>query len=320
MNPRVNNVVGFGCGYVALAVAAELTQINAHFSATTRSLEKHVAYCRLGIESHHFDSSIESCPDRDAIETLLKSASHVLISIPPNEPDFEAALQHFGIAIGSSPNLKWVGYVSSAGVYGNRPGILINERISTEAAMPIDVQRVRAENAWLELWRSRGIPIHIFRLAAFYGPNRSPLDWVRAGRIQRVDVPGVIFSRVHIDDVAQTLVRSMLDPSPGSIYNVADDAPCSSTEVIAYACELLGVPIDPVQVRDVTALPPEMRPFFSESRSLSNAKMKNELGVILKYPDYRSGLRAIHASANDNLVLRPRATFDERIIRPTHAA
>ena len=152
-------------------------------------------------------------------------------------------------------------------------------------------RRELAEHQWLSLKEKYNLPVHIFRLAGIYGPGRSALDSVRAGISRRIDKPGHKFNRIHVDDIVQILLASMAQPNAGSIYNLADDRPAPSHEVIAYACSLLGLPIPPVIPFEQADLAPIALSFYKDNKHVLNNKIKQELGIALKYPDYQSGLR-----------------------------
>jgi nucleoside-diphosphate-sugar epimerase len=143
-------------------------------------------------------------------------------------------------------------------------------------------------------WLNSGLPAHIFRLAGIYGPGRSALDDVRAGTAKRINKPGQFFSRIHVEDIAQVLMASMNRPNPGAIYNVADDEPAPSHEVVAYACQLVGRETPPLVDHTQVQLSPMAQSFYADNKKVSNKKLKNELGVKLLYPTYREGLQACH--------------------------
>jgi nucleoside-diphosphate-sugar epimerase len=155
---------------------------------------------------------------------------------------------------------------------------------------------VAAETAWLDLWRGRGVPVHIFRLAGIYGPGRSPFDALRAGTAKRIAKPGHVFSRIHVDDLASVLIASIARPRAGAVYNVCDDVPASPAEVVAHAAQLLGVPPPPLVPFDEVSLSAMARSFYADNKRVSNALIKAELGVRLRYSDYRAGLAAILAA------------------------
>ena len=144
----------------------------------------------------------------------------------------------------------------------------------------------------MSLYKSSGLPVHIFRLAGIYGPGRSALDSARAGISRRIHKPGHAFSRIHVDDIVQVLMASMANPAPGAVYNVADDNPAPSCEVIEYACHLLGIAAPPLVPFEEADLAPINQSFYRENKRIRNDRLKNELGVNLFYPDFRAGLDA----------------------------
>jgi nucleoside-diphosphate-sugar epimerase len=194
------------------------------------------------------------------------------------------------------PSLAWVGYLSTTGVYGDRDGGWVDETSELRPSGARGRRRVAAETAWLDLWRDRGVPVHIFRLAGIYGPGRSPFDALRAGTAKRIVKPGQVFSRIHVDDLASVLLSSIARPRPGAVYNVCDDEPASPADVVAHAAQLLGAPPPPLVSFDEAALSPMARSFYADNKRVSNALIKTELGVRLRYPDYRAGLAAILAA------------------------
>jgi nucleoside-diphosphate-sugar epimerase len=144
-------------------------------------------------------------------------------------------------------------------------------------------------------WAATGLPVHVFRLAGIYGPGRSAFDRLRAGTAQRVTKRGQVFSRIHVDDVGQVLAASLARPNPGRVYNVADNEPAPPGDVIAFAAGLLGLPLPPEVPLEAAGLSPMARSFWDESKRVSNRRIREELAVELRYPDYRAGLRAILA-------------------------
>jgi nucleoside-diphosphate-sugar epimerase len=154
-------------------------------------------------------------------------------------------------------------------------------------------RRVAAEAAWLKLGERSGIPVQIFRLAGIYGPGRSALDALRAGTARRIVKPGQVFSRIHVADLAAVLEASMAQPHAGAIYNVCDDTPSPPDEVIAYAAALLGIAPPPLEEFATAALSPMARSFYDDSKRVANRRIKDELGVTLRYPSYREGLAAL---------------------------
>ena len=157
-------------------------------------------------------------------------------------------------------------------------------------------RRVATEAGWLDLWHRRGVPVHVFRLAAIYGPGRSPFAALRAGTARRIDKPGQVFSRIHVEDLARVLCASMSQPRPGAVYNVCDDEPAAPEAVVAHAAALLGVQAPPLVPLAEALLSAMALSFYDDNKRVRNALIKSELGVVLRYPDYRAGLAAILAA------------------------
>ena len=204
-------------------------------------------------------------------------------------------LDRHGADIAALPDLAWIGYLSTTGVYGDWQGAEVDERSELRGAKGRNRRRIEAEAAWLALQETQGLPVHVFRLAGIYGPGRSALDAVRAGRARRIDKPGHLFSRIHVADIATVLEASIARPNPGRVYNVCDDAPAEAAEVTAYACRLLGVVPPPLIPLEEAEMSPMALSFWEDSRLVSNRRLHEELGVTLAYPDYRAGLQAILA-------------------------
>ena len=278
----------FGLGYTALALARRLAAEGWVVSGSCRGADKAAALSQAGIAVYLFDR------DASMPREALAGISHILLSIPPDVAGDPVLAAH-GDDIAAMQGLCWVGYLSTTGVYGDRGGDWVDE---TSALLPTGergCRRVAVEQGWLELWRSRGVPVHIFRLAGIYGPGRSAFDAVRAGTAKRIDKPGQVFSRIHVDDLVSVLIASIGRPRPGAVYNVGDDDPAPPAAVVAHAAALLGVPAPPLVPLDAAGLSPLARSFYEDSKRVSNALIKSELGVALRYPDFRAGLAAIRA-------------------------
>lgn len=233
--------------------------------------------------------------DTGAVAAAIRDAAHLVVSIPPSEHG-DPSLGLFAAAMAAAEKLRWVGYLSSTGVYGDRGGGWVDETSDCRPSKTHGRYRAEAEQAWLALWRDRGVPVHVFRLSGIYGPGRSALDQIRAGTAKRIDKPGQMFSRIHVDDIALVLEASMARPRPGAIYNVADDLPAPAHEVVAHAAALLGREPPALEPFDAAKMTPMAASFYSENRRVSNARLGRELGVELRYPDYRAGLAGILAA------------------------
>jgi nucleoside-diphosphate-sugar epimerase len=227
----------------------------------------------------------------------LSGATHILVSIPPDEFGDPVLALH-GDEIARLRSLEWLGYLSTTGVYGTRDGGWVDEGSELQPTGARSVRRVAAENAWLDLWRVAGVPVHIFRLAGIYGPGRSAFDQLRAGTARRIDAGAQVFSRTHADDIATVLLASIAKPRPGAIYNVCDDEPAAQSDVVAHAARLLGMvapPLIPLAEANLSAM---AQSFYLDNKRVANTLIKNELGVALAYPNYRVGLAAILAASN----------------------
>jgi len=227
--------------------------------------------------------------DRTAISRAIKDASHILSSVPPGKDGREPVLDAYGQDIAKANNV-WTGYLSSTGVYGDTGGAWVDESAALGSGRR--PARTQADLRWQQ-WDKN---VHIFRLPGIYGPGRSALERVQSGKARRVDVPGQIFSRIHVDDIARGVIASLdrgRPAGPAAIYNLADDYPAPQNDVIACAAELLGLPVPPLQKLQDADLSPAARAFYDENRRVVNGKARRDLGWRPLYPDYRSGLRAI---------------------------
>ncbi len=282
----------FGLGYSALVLARRLRRRGWVVAGTCRSEAKRAALVRDGIEAHLFD---RDRPLADSARALA-GTTHLLSSVPPDGAG-DPVIDHHGGDIGAiGRSLAWGGYLSTTGVYGDRAGGWVDETASLRPTGERGRRRSAAETEWLDLWRRDGVPVHLFRLAAIYGPGRNALDQVRAGTARRIDKPGQVFSRIHVEDIANVLEASMARPNPGTAYNVCDDDPAAPQDVVAFACTLLGLEPPPLVPFAEAGLSPMARSFYDDNKRVANARIKQELGVRLRFPDYTTGLRALMAS------------------------
>ena len=255
----------FGLGYSSMAIVARLPG--------------------WAVEATGRDGTIDFADD-SAVRAALAVSSHVLSSVPPSA-EGDPVLVRYGDALSQ----RWLGYLSSTGVYGDAGGGWVDE--SSPIGGGRRSARVEADHTWL----AHGA--RVFRLPGIYGPGRSPLDRVREGKAHRIDMPGQVFSRVHVEDIASGIVAA-LDAPPGA-YNLADDLPVSGALVTEEACRLLGVDPPPLQTLDKANLSPMARGFYAESRRVANGKAKRILGWSPEHPTYREGLRAIRQGEKELL-------------------
>lgn len=279
-------LLSLGHGYSARALARLILPQGWRIIATHRDPAAAPALAAAGVEPVAFP------PPPSAIA----AASHVLSSVPPG-PDGDPVLAALGPALAErAGSIRWAGYLSSTGVYGDHAGGWVDEDTPPRPETARGRARLAAERAWLDLGRRSGLAVHVFRVAGIYGPGRSPFDRLRAGTARRILKPGHVFGRIHVDDLAAVLAASMARPFPGRIYNVCDDLPAPQDEVIAEAARLIGLPPPPAVPLEAAGLSAMAESFYAASRRVSNRRIREELGVSLRHPDYRSGLAAILAA------------------------
>jgi len=281
-------LLSIGHGYSAAALARRLIPMGWRVLGTTRAAATAERLRGAGVEPLLW-------PLQDP-EAALAAADHLLTSVAP-DADGDPALAALGPLIAArAPGLRWAGYLSTVGVYGDRGGDWVDEDAPLAAATARGRARITAEAGWRALADAHGLPLHIFRLAGIYGPGRGPFRKIRAGTARRIVKPGQVFSRIHVEDIAETLLASIARPDPGAIYNVCDNEPAPPQDVIAHAATLLNQPPPPEVAYEDADLSPMARSFYAESKRVSNRRLREELGVALRYPDYRAGLAAVLAA------------------------
>ncbi|MGX0875509.1 nucleoside-diphosphate-sugar epimerase [Roseovarius sp. MBR-154] len=274
----------FGHGYCARALAARLLPQGWRIYGTTRDADKAEVLRAEGV--------VPLLWDGDDLAPALHEATHLLSSAGPSEDGDPVLARWRGEIAAIAPRLAWAGYLSTTGVYGDHQGGWVDEDTPLTPSTKRGRLRVAAEAEWQAI---PGLPLHIFRLAGIYGPGRGPFEKVHQGTARRIVKPGQVFSRIHVDDIAQVLEASIMAPRPGTAYNLCDDDPAPPQDVIAHAAELLGVAVPPEVRFDEAELSPMARSFYAESKRVSNRRIKEDLGVRLIHPDYRHGLRALLA-------------------------
>jgi len=285
-----NHLFCFGYGYCCDYLGYDLLSNHRNkwrISGTTQDAEKAAQMKYFDIKPYIFD---DQTPLTDP-QLFLKDTTHLILSTPPDDDGDVAFNAYADDILAVRGNLKWIGYLSSTGVYGDRDGELVDETSETIPNSQRGSRRRRAEKQWLDLAADYNLPLHVFRLSGIYGPGRSALDSVRAGYARRIEKPGHAFSRIHVDDIVQVIMASMENPNPGSIYNLSDDEAAPSHEVIAYACELLGIDPPPIIPFDEADMSPMARSFYQDNKRVHNGKIKEELGIRLKCPNYKIGLQ-----------------------------
>ena len=248
-------LVLFGPGYTGSRIASSLQRDGWHVDAIGRQTSA------------------------DAVRDALRQATHILSTVPPGD-DGDPILTAYGEAIRAKP---WIGYLSSTGVYGDTKGAWVDESAALAG-------RRDGRNAADLAWASIGA--RVFRLPGIYGPGRAMLERLKAGQAHRIDLPGQVFCRIHVDDIIGG-VRAAIARGPAGVYNLADDLPAAQNDVVAFACRLLGLPVPPLHALDQLDLSPQARAFYGENRRVANGKAKRLFGWRLLYPSYREGLAAL---------------------------
>ncbi len=284
----VKKLFCFGLGFSAGALARSSLDDGWIVAGTARTDGRCEHLRELGIDAVVFDGVSADA----SLMRALEGTTHLVNSVPPSKDAASPPLDALGEYLGAIESLDWIGYLSTTGVYGDHDGAWVDESTPLAPNLERSARRVAAEEAWLVMHERFGLPVHIFRLAGIYGPGRGVLEQVRKGRAWRIVKPGQVFSRIHVDDIVATLFASMARPHPGAVYNVCDDHPEEPAKVVEYACRLLGVtPPEPVAFEEAD-LSDMTRSFYADSKRVRNDRIKNELGIVLKYPSYREGMAA----------------------------
>jgi nucleoside-diphosphate-sugar epimerase len=285
----VRRLVVFGCGYSARRF---LELHGARFDAvdvTARSPETAAALAEDGLSAHVFDG-VGATP---ALSRAIESATHLLISAPPDDAGDDPVLRGAADALARARALEWIGYLSTIGVYADTGGGWVDEGTAPQPENERGRRRVEAEAAWLAFGGRAGAAVQLFRLAGIYGPGRSAVDNLRAGTARRLVKPGQVFNRIHVDDIAAAIAAGIERPTVGPVVNVTDDEPAPPQDVITLAAELLGVEVPPDIPFETAELSPLARSFYSSNKRVSNRRLREELGVELAYPTYRKGIAAL---------------------------
>jgi nucleoside-diphosphate-sugar epimerase len=281
----------FGLGYSASRFVERHGTAFAGIVGTRR--EPGSAPAPDGAEAIAFDGD-HAAP---ALAGAVAAATHILVSIAPDKAG-DPVLRRFGDAIAAAPDLAWIGYLSTVGVYGDFGGAWVDEDTPIRPSRDRNLRRAEAERDWLDLGRRTARAVQVFRLAGIYGPGRSAIDNVRDGSARRIVKPGQVFNRIHVDDIADAVMAGIARPDVLPIVNVVDDEPAPPQDVVAYAAGLLGVDPPPETPFDEAELSPMGRSFYSENKRVSNRLLRDGLGHDLVYPTYREGLAACLAAAS----------------------
>ncbi|WBU60367.1 SDR family oxidoreductase [Paracoccus albus] len=281
----------FGHGYTAAALTRRLCAAGWSVSGTTRGDPGRVSAAGA--------KPINWSDDNGRLEDEIERADAILSSVAPDASGAAGGADPVIARFASSLRTarpKWVGYLSSTNVYGDHGGDWVDEETPPNPTMSRARARLKAEREWADLSEQAGWPLRIFRLAGIYGPGRGPIEKLRSGRARRIVKPGQVFSRIHVDDIAGAVMASLSQPTGASgsrVFNLCDDDPAPPQQVIAEAARMLGLPAPEEEDFASADMSSMARSFYADSKRVSNARLKSELGYKLLYPDYRSGLAAI---------------------------
>jgi hypothetical protein len=267
----------FGSGYVATHLAQTALSLSVSGTYRTHKPTDFPAFLYRG------DGVLD-----EAARAALADATHILISIPPDAKGCPVA-RYMDALRPLTPPLQWVGYLSTTGVYGDANGTWVDEQSPLQPTSPQATQRVLAEQQWLSWGQVHDVPVQIFRLSGIYGPGRSAFDRI-AQQHALIHAPYHVFNRIHVDDIVTILQNSMYHPQDQAIYNVADDLPASQEDVMRFAYMLLNRVPPPAIDLDKAQLTPMGQDFYRDNKRVCNEKIKRDLGVILRYPNYQDGL------------------------------
>lgn len=281
----------FGFGFCAKALAPLLKARGWALSASCRNSEQQAALAAQDISP----LILTGAPLEPA---QLTGVTHILLSAAPTEDGDPALplLQDALKAMDKKP--EWMGYLSTTGVYGDHKGAWIDEETKPGPLSARGQRRVEAEAGWAALAEAQGLPMHYFRLAGIYGPGRNQLTALKNGTARRIHKPGQVFSRIHVDDIAQVLLASIDRPNAGRAYTVCDDEPAPPHDVVAFAAGLMHTTPPPLLPFDDVDLSPMARSFYGENKRLRNQRIVDELGIALIHPTYREGLRALYENGD----------------------
>lgn len=280
----------FGVGFSGQAIGKRMSVFTKFIGGTTRSDGKFSALEEANIVPFVFDGE----PLSDALLEELSTTTHLIQSISPGKigdplyPIFRDGLPDL------APNLEWMGYLSTVGVYGNHDGEWVDEETVCKPVSDRSFERLYAEEDWTELCEKHQIPMAILRLSGIYGPGRNTFENFAKGKARRLIKEGQVFNRIFVDDIAgatEFLATKKLE----GIYNVTDDLPAPPQDVVSYAADLLGIDPPPEIDFETADLSPMARSFYGENKRVSNAKIK-ELGFRFKMPNYRIALEYLHSN------------------------
>jgi nucleoside-diphosphate-sugar epimerase len=288
------NLFVFGLGYSTLAFIEKYRNTFVTISGTVRDGAKAETLAQSGINAFVWNSETNGGADIDELTAAIADADDVIISVPPGK-DGDIVLKQFHHALRDAKLIRTILYLSTIGVYGNHDGAWVDEDTPSNPSSERGRQRLLAEKQWMLFARSKGASLHVLRLAGIYGPGRSAFDSLRNGKARRIIKPGQVFNRIHVEDIASAIAACLNWQHRHDIHvwNITDDEPSPPQDVIALAADMIGVDVPAEIAFDAVELSPMARSFYAENKRVSNARLKNELGVVLANPTYREGLAGL---------------------------
>lgn len=288
----MNRLLIFGAGYSATECARQSRDLFGRITGTTRTPDRLDTLAAAGIHPRLFDGTMTP-----SLEAAIAGATHVLVSIAPSGENGDPVLAACHGALAVAPDLVWIGYLSTVGVYGDHGGAWVDEESACRPVSKRSRERLAAEQAWTDFARARGVPLAILRLSGIYGPGRNAFVNVAAGTARRLVKPGQVFNRIHRDDIARAFCLAA-ERRAGGIFNITDDEPAPPQDVVAFACDLAGVAPPPAIDFDTAELSPMARSFYGENKRVANARSKRVLGLSYAYPDYRTAFARMWAEGS----------------------
>jgi nucleoside-diphosphate-sugar epimerase len=284
------NIFCFGFGQVAKNFIKKLSIEEYNITLTTTSRNQSSEEIFNGIQYNNYLFNIDKY-DKNLLPRL-KEADHILVSIPPEKQE-DIVVKNFSKSIKDS-KVKWITYLSATSVYGDHKGEWVNENSNTNPTSKNGIARLKAENAWVSLEKNLKLPIQIFRLSGIYSKEKNILSRLKLGNIELLDKKDHYFSRIHVDDIANILFKSLFKFKSGEIYNISDDKPSPSKEVVLFGAKILN--IENIKKFEVKKIKNEMlKNFYNDSKKVSNKKIKRFFNYVLKFPSYVEGLNHIRS-------------------------
>ena len=284
------NIFCFGFGQVAKNFIKKLSieKYNINLSTTSRSVSSKETFEGVNYNSYLFNSEKF---DQNLV-VKLKEADHILISIPPENQE-DLVVKNFSKFLDSS-KIKWITYLSATSVYGDHKGEWVNENSKTNPTSVNGMARLKAENAWLSLEKKNKLPVQIFRLSGIYSNEKNILVRLKLGDVKLINKKDHYFSRIHVDDIANILYKSLSKFKSREIYNLSDDKPSSSKEITLFGAKILNIQsLKKINLNEIEIENEMLRNFYKESKKVSNKKVKDYFEYNLKFPSYIEGLNYI---------------------------